>query len=59
MIRQKTKIFLFRDNFEIDTFLNNDSIYDNNGVPLADADVSINNFCTVDVEHVIKLWKDG
>lgn len=59
MIRQKNKIFLFRDSFDIDTFLNNDSIYDNNSIPLADADISNNNFCTVDVKHVIKLWTDG
>lgn len=59
MIRQKTKIFLFRDNVGTDTFLNNYSIYDNNGISLADADISINNVCTVDVKHVIKLWKNG
>lgn len=58
MVRQKSKLFLFGDNSSIDTFLNNNSIYDNCDIPFADADISTNNFCTADVKHVIKLWKD-
>lgn len=58
MIRQKTKLFVFPNDFETGIVLNNNLIYDNCDIPFADADITFNNMCTVDVKHVIKLWKD-
>lgn len=58
MVRQKTKLFIFLNNSDTETLVNNSSIYDNCDLPLVDADISINNFCTADVKHTIKLWKD-
>jgi len=59
MIRQKTKLFVFSINSEIENLLNNSLIYDNYNIPLVDADIISNNLCTADVKHIIKLWKDG
>jgi len=59
MIRQKTRLFVFLNNFDVESLLNNDSIYDNCDIPLVDADITTNNLCTADVNHVIKLWRNG
>ncbi|XP_026814538.1 uncharacterized protein LOC113554763 [Rhopalosiphum maidis] len=59
MIRQKTKLFIFWNNSDSESILNNNSVYDNCDIPFADADMITNNFCTADVKHFIKLWKDG
>lgn len=59
MIRQKTKLFVFWNNSDTELLLKNNSIYDNCDIPLADADITANHFCTADVKRVIKLWKDG
>jgi hypothetical protein len=59
MIRQKAKLFIFWNNSESESILNNNSVYDNCDIPFADADMIPNNFCTADVKHFIKLWKDG
>jgi len=59
MIRQKTKLSIFWNNSDSENFLKNNSVYDNCDIPFADADITANNFCTVDVNHFIKLWKDG
>lgn len=59
MIRHKTKLSIFRNNSDLEHLLNNNSVYDNCDIPFADADVIANNFCTADVKHIIKLWKDG
>lgn len=59
LIRQKTKLFVFCNNFDSELLLNNYSIYDNCDIPLADADITANHFCTADVKHFVKLWKDG
>lgn len=58
MIRQKTTLFVFGYNSDIDTLLNNNSIHNNCDIPFADVDISTNNFCTADVKYFIKLWKD-
>lgn len=58
MIRQKTKLFVFWNYSDVETLLNSNSVHDNCDIPLADADITTNNFCTADVEHVIKLWND-
>lgn len=58
MIRQKNKLFLFTSNSDTETLMTNNSIYDDCDVPLTDADITSNTFCTADVKHVIKLWKD-
>lgn len=59
MIRQKTKLSIFRNNSDSDSLLNNNSVYDNCNITFADADITDNQFCTADVKHIIKLWKDG
>lgn len=59
MIRQKTKLFMFWNNSDSEAILKNYSVYDNCDIPFADADMIANNFCTADVKHFIKLWKDG
>lgn len=59
MIRQKTKLSIFQNNSDLEHLLKNSSVYDNSDIPFADADVINNNFCTADVKHIIKLWKDG
>uniref|UniRef100_A0A2S2N6F1 Uncharacterized protein n=1 Tax=Schizaphis graminum TaxID=13262 RepID=A0A2S2N6F1_SCHGA len=59
MIRQKAKLFIFWNNSDSESILNNNSVYDNCDIPFADADMIPNNFCSADVKHFIKLWKDG
>ncbi|XP_022172452.1 uncharacterized protein LOC111035227 isoform X2 [Myzus persicae] len=59
MIRQKTKLSIFWNNSDSEHLLNNNSIYDNCDIPFADADIITNNFCSADVKHIIKLWKNG
>lgn len=59
MIRQKTKLSIFWNNSDSEHLLNNNSIYDNCDIPFADADIITNNFCSADVKHNIKLWKNG
>lgn len=59
MIRQKTKVFVLSNNSDVESLLNNSSIYDNCDIPLVDADITTNNLCTADVKHIIKQWKDG
>lgn len=58
MIRQKQQLFIFWNNTDTETLLNNNSIFENCDVPLVDADIISDSFCTADVKHVIKLWKD-
>ncbi|VVC25674.1 Hypothetical protein CINCED_3A012380 [Cinara cedri] len=59
MVRQKAKLFIFRNNSETDILLDNKIIYDNYNIPYTDADITANNFFTADVKHVLKQWKDG
>lgn len=58
MIRQKAKLFLFWNNSETDTLLDNMTIYDNHNIPFTDADITANNLFAADVKHVLKQWKD-
>lgn len=58
IIRQKTKLVIFSNSFDTGTLLNNNSVHDNCGIPIADFDTLNNNICTADVKHVIKILKD-
>jgi len=58
MIRQKTKFFVFWNDAEVETLLSKFSIHDNFDIPLSDSDVTTDYFCTVDVDHIIKIWKE-
>lgn len=59
MIRQKTKLFVFWNNSDTESLLNKNSTFENSDIPFADSDITNNNFCSVDVKHIVKLWESG
>ncbi|XP_050441573.1 uncharacterized protein LOC126846308 [Adelges cooleyi] len=58
LVRQKTKLFYLWNNSDTELCLKSKLIYDCNNIPLGDSDGLSNCYCSVDVEHIIKIWKD-